>query len=494
MTPSRPVWTRRPVLRWLGQGLLGAGLLPTSSWALPGVDEPPAPGRPRPLVLPRFEETTLGNGLRVIVAPRPGLPLVTMALHLGTGALADPAGQTGLADLTHELRTRGALHRGRALDATDLARRVEALGSGLHSATNWRGSALSLTVATSHLDTAAELLADVIRRPTLPARELTRVRERAIDGLKFEQADPSALAGLIARRVAWGRSAYAQPQTRNSLERIHHADVLAQHQRQARPHGASLVFTGDISLPQALLLARRHWGDWRAHGPTPTAPPPQVADPTLPSRVLLDLPGAGQSGVVVLAPMPVGIDDPQRRIAQVAAEVLGGSYSARINQEVRIKRGLSYGASAGLNLYPEGGVLVTSTQTSHRSAAEVEQVMREEILRLAREAPTPTELAARQAGLVGGFARQLDTTAGLASLVIDRVERQRPLNEVGDVVPAVLAVTAQEVQDFAARYWHAAQLRTVIVGDLEAAGTALSRDGAWVGSARQLRLDAATLR
>lgn len=488
MTPM-PLWRRRPLLRGLG-----AGLLPMPAWALPGVDEPPEPGLPRPLVLPRFEEARLANGLRVIVAPRPGLPLVTMALHLGFGALADPLGQTGLADITHELRTRGAVHRGQTLDATALARRVEVLGSGLTSATNWRGSALSMTVATSHLDSAAELLADVIRRPTLPARELTRVRERAIDGLKFEQADPSALAGLIARRVAWGRSAYAQPTTRSSLERIHHADVLAQHQRQARPHWATLVLAGDISLPQALTLAKRHWGDWRAQGPTPPAPAAQVADPTLPSRVLLDLPGAGQSGVIVLAPMAVGVDDPQRRIAQVAAAVLGGSYSSRINQEVRIKRGLSYGASAGLNLYPEGGVLVTSTQTNHRSAAEVEQVMREEILRLAREAPTPAELAARQAGLVGGFARQLDTTAGLASLVIDRVERQRALNDVGDVVPAVLAVTAADVQNFAARHWSAAQLRTVIVGDLEAAGSALSRDDAWVGSARQLRLDVATLR
>jgi zinc protease len=192
--------------------------------------------------------------------------------------------------------------------------------------------------------------------------------------------------------------------------------------------------------------------------------------------------------------MSVGTDDPQRRVAQVAAAVLGGSYSARINQEVRIKRGLSYGASAGLNLYPEGGVLLTSAQTNHRNVAEVEQVMRHEIVRLAHDAPTVAELSARQAGLVGSFARQLDTTAGLASLVIDWVERRRTLEGIRDVVPAVLAVSAEQVRDFAAQHWSASQLRTVIVGDLDAAGPTLSREGAWVGSARQLRLDTATLR
>jgi len=489
MTTPR-VWTRRPVLRSLGWGLLGS----VSAWAAPGVDEPPEPGQPRPLVWPHIEEDRLPNGLRVIVAPRPGLPLVTLALHLGRGSLTDPTDQTGLADLTHELRTRGAIHRQHSLDATTLARTAEALGSGLSSATNWRGSALSMTVATSHQDQAAELLADAIRRPTLPANELARLRERAIDGLKFEHADPSSLAGLIARRVAWGRSAYAQPQTRESLERIHHADVLAQHHRQARPQWATLVMTGDVTLRQAMHLARRYWQDWQGQGPTLPPPPSQSAEPTLPTRVLLDLPSSGQSGVVVLAPMSVGTDDPQRRVAQVAAAVLGGSYSARINQEVRIKRGLSYGASAGLNLYPEGGVLLTSAQTNHRNVAEVEQVMRHEIVRLAHDAPTAAELSARQAGLVGSFAHQLDTTAGLASLVIDWVERRRTLEGIRDVVPAVLAVSAEQVRDFAAQHWSASQLRTVIVGDLDAAGPTLSREGAWVGSARQLRLDTATLR
>ena len=179
---------------------------------------------------------------------------------------------------------------------------------------------------------------------------------------------------------------------------------------------------------------------------------------------------------------------PERRAAQRATAVLGGGYSPRLNAELRIRRGLTYGASAANELQPSGGVMRAAAQTKHASAAEVAQVSRDEILRLGREAPAEAELAARKAALVGGFGRSFDTTAGLAGVVLGQVERGRPLAELARTAPEIEAVTAEQVREHAARHWTPESLRTVIVGDLAAGGDALK-----ALDPKALRLQAAEL-
>ena len=200
---------------------------------------------------------------------------------------------------------------------------------------------------------------------------------------------------------------------------------------------------------------------------------PAQARGQTPPLVLLDMPGSGQSGVAVAAPF-VATGAADRRAAQVASAVLGGGYSARLNQEVRIKRGLSYGAFADGEAQPPGGMFAARTQTDHKTAAEALALLRSEISRLATEPPTPAELAARQATLVGGFARRLDTTGGLAALAATQWSQGRPLADLQRTVPEILAVTPEQVAAFARSHWAPDQLRAVVVGDLSAAGSGLS--------------------
>jgi zinc protease len=178
-----------------------------------------------------------------------------------------------------------------------------------------------------------------------------------------------------------------------------------------------LVLAGDIGADVGLGLAERLLADWRdpsvglgaapaSASATQAARPAAAPDATAAgATVLVDMPGAGQSAVVVAAPF-VGHRHPQRRIGQVANAVIGGGYSARVNQEVRIRRGLSYGAFSETQVHPDAGLMLASTQTSHAHVAEVLRLLRAEIVRLAEAAPSPEELAARQATLVGSFARR----------------------------------------------------------------------------------------
>jgi zinc protease len=434
---------------------------------------PPLPAAPRPLALPPLHEITLDNGLATIVAARPGLPLVTVAIVLRAGAASDPPGRAGLAAATAALLARGAQRDGRRVGAAALAREAEALGASLDTAHGWHSVSVSMTVATPQLDAALALLADVVRRPLLAADELARWRLQALDDLDLARANPAAVAARVARRLHWGASPYGAVTTPASLWRLTRDDVVAFHRRAARPDRALLVLAGDVTPAQALALARRHLGDWRAPSRAAVAADaPRPAAPMAVREVWVDMPGAGQSGVVVAAPW-AALGDADLRVAQVAAAVLGGGYSARLNQQVRIRRGLSYGVFADGEAFAGGGWWSASAQTDHATAAEVLRLIRDEVERLARDAPQPDELAARKAALVGGFARAWETTAGIAALLAGHWAADRPWGALGAYPDEIGAVTAEQVRDFAARRWPAQVLRAVVAGDLAAAGAAV---------------------
>lgn len=440
--------------------------------ATPGVDGPPEPQPPRPVVLPPMPEERLPNGLRVIVAPRTGIPLVSARLLVRAGPETDPPGLAGLSSMAATLLSKGATRGGRAVDATTLAQQAEALGGSLDTGSSWRATTVAMTVTTPKLDAALSLIADVARRPTLAADELERARTQSLDSLRVALSSPGTVAGIAARRAWWGDSPYGVSVTPASLQKISVNDIKAFHARTFRPDQAALVLAGDVDMATALRLARRHFGDWRA----PDTPVPALvaaAPAPLPqSTVLVDMPGAGQSSVMVVGPF-VALDKEDRitrRIGQSANVLLGGGYSARMNQEVRIKRGLSYGAHSEAEAHPGGGMWSASAQTQNTTAPQVLQVMRDEMERLRREAPTAAELEARKATLIGGFSRRLETVGGLAATVSAQVSQDRPLAELRGFVEEINAVTPAQVQAFAQKYWTPGALRGVIAGDLKLAG------------------------
>ena len=470
-------------------------LLPGAGRAgTPGVDEPPSAQAPRPLVLPRLHESVLANGLVLVVAPRPGLPVVSLSLLVRAGPETDPAGRPGVAAMTATLWPKGALRAGKPVPAAELARQAEALGGGLESNSSWGASTLAMTVTSPRLDQAASLLADVLRHPLLATDELERARAQALDGLRVTLGNPAEVAALALRRAFWGEGPYGQVALPVALQRLTRADLQAFQVKWVRPDQVALVLVGNVTPEQGQALAQRLLGDWRAPaGPAPTLAlrlPAPIAAPL----VLIDMPGSGQSGVAVAAPyLGSGeADRSQRYAGLVANAVLGGGYSARLNQEVRIKRGLSYGAASSAESQPSGGMFSARAQTNHPTAAEVLALLRSEITRLAENPPAADELAARQATLVGSFARRLETTAGLSALLLGQLAQGRPLAELADYSPGLLAVTPAQVQAFARQHWQATGLRAVIAGDLTAAGDSLAALAA-VPPTQVLRLPVAEL-
>jgi len=474
------------LVRLIGALLLSlAGLAPIAR--AQSFDTPPQPGAPRPLTIATPVEQRLPNGLRVVLAERRGVQLVTAQLVVLSGSEVDPPQRAGLASITAGLLTKGT----RRHSATALAQAAESLGGALDSSAGWHQSEVAITVTVPKLDAALALVSEVVQQPVFAPAELDRLRAQALDELKVAYTRPATLAGQAAQRLLFGNGAYGHPAggTPASLARIARADLLALHAARYRPDNAVLVLAGDLDAADALRLAQRHFGAWKAGSSAPVPAPMPVGAALAQSAAVIDLPVSGQAAVVVATPLPpLGAD---RATAAVMNAVLGGGYSSRLNQEIRIRRGLSYGAGSALDARPDGATLRAGVQTKNESAAEVLGLVQTEFDRLAAAPVGADELAARKATVIGDFSRSVETTAGLGAAVEALIVAGRPLADLGQRIDALSAVGADAVQRYAAANLGAAGRRVVIAGDAARFAQALkaTTPGLSVIAADQLDLD-----
>ena len=427
----------------------------------PPVAKPPPLGQPVQAAVPALVERTLSNGLRVIVAKSTDLPLVTMQVAVRAGAAVDPAGKAGVADLTANLMTKGAGGR----TASQLASQVEALGAELGAQTGWDSAGFGLTVATDKADKAAALLADVVIRPTLASEELERLRTQALDGLSVSLQDPGDLAGFVANNVVMAGSPYGHVLGGSpaSLKTIAIADAKAAHAAWYRPDNAVLVITGALSPEQAFALAERAFGGWKRPAAAMPAAPTGALQ-AKPRLIVIDLPGAGQAAVSVALP-GIKRSDPAYFPAVVANATLGVGYSSRLNQEIRIKRGLSYGAGSQVAARRLPGPIVAGAQTKNETAPEVVELVLAELDRLGAAATPAAELVTRKAVLTGGRGRALETTEGLAAVASAYAIQDVSLDEVKSYDADIQAVDPALVQAYAGRTLDPKTASVVVVGD-----------------------------
>ncbi|HZX72269.1 MAG TPA: pitrilysin family protein [Rhodanobacter sp.] len=434
---------------------------------------PPTPGPAAPLNVPTSTAQTLPNGLQVISVRRADLPLVTAQLVLRRGGEMDPPQLAGLADLTANLLSKGAAGK----TAPQIAAAAEALGGTLNASAGWDESSVGITVTTPKLPAALGLLAEVVRQPDFSAGELQRARVQALDDLRLQLSQPTALASLAASRGVFGDGVYGHSRegTPGSLGRITRADVQHLHGELYRPDNAILILAGDITPAQAQQLAQASFGDWQKPATPLPSRPAGTAASKLPAILLIDQHGAGQAGVVVAHPAPPR-NDADYYVGTVANAVLGGSYSARLNEEIRIKRGLSYGATSRLQSLGDAGMWLAAAQTKNPSAPQVVDLMLGQFKRLGSTRVSANELAARKATLIGGYGRSLETTAGLADRVAELAIYGVKLDEIGKYVAQVQAITPRQIEKYAHKHLDSDASHVVVVGDAAQFAAAIRKE------------------
>jgi zinc protease len=210
-------------------------------------------------------------------------------------------------------------------------------------------------------------------------------------------------------------------------------------------------------------LAEKYFGDWKCTEEKKTGAAVIRGEIPKPSVVLIDMPDAGQAAVYI------GRAAPPRReedyyVGQMANGVLGGGFSSRLNREVRIKRGLSYGCGSRLSAYRGGGIFGAAAQTKNESVAEVVEVVRGEMSRLGGEVVPGEEFDARKAVITGSFQRELETNEGYVKRIADFVVHGLPVDSFAATLEKIEKVTPVEVKAFAEREFDTAAMTVVVVG------------------------------
>jgi zinc protease len=452
--------------------------------------QPPPAAAPVSARIPTTQTQTLTNGLRVIVAPNRALPLISADLRVPYGDAADPRGRAGLSQMTVDLLNKGTTTRG----ATDIAEQVESLGASINQSSGPDSSDVFLETRTDRVDQAFTLFADIVRNPTFAGEELDRERQQALDGLQVSLSEPGGIASFVMPRALYGEAPYGNVQSPASTQAITRDDIVSFHRAYWRPDAAVLVIAGDVSPEQGFALAQRYFGDWRRPDAAAPAQPDASAHASGTRTIVVDLPQTGQAAVQ-MGLRGITRRDPDYFPLLVANAVLGGGYSARLNEEIRIRRGLSYGAGSSLSARLAPGPIVASAQTRNDAAVQVYQLMSHEIARLGHDPIPADELSAREAALIGAFGRTVETISGLTGQISALALYGLPPESLQTYVHDVSSVTAAQAQAVAARYFDPARADVIVVGDAQHfyAGLRRLRPNAERIPVTQLDLDSASL-
>jgi predicted Zn-dependent peptidase len=435
---------------------------PASAQTAPDRTKPPVPGPAPSLRLPPIVKRTLSNGLPVWILERHKVPLVHVTVLVKAGAASDPAGKAGLASVTADLMDEGAGGR----SALELAEAVALLGATLGTAADWDDSTLTLQLPAAQLEAGLALLGDVALRPAFDPAEFERLKKTRVTAVRQRRDDPSAIANVAISRVLYGTShryGSLASGTEHSLSGLTLDDVKAFYGRTWQPAQSQLIVVGDVTPDRVVPLLEARFGGWKgaavASTPLPPAPAPKPR-----TIYLVDKPGAAQSQIRIGF---VGVPrrTPDYFTLDVVNTILGGSFTSRLNQNLREQHGYAYGASSAFAMRASAGPFVATAgvQTDKTTESLKEFFTELEAIR----APIPdAELARGRNYEALSFPSQFETLRGVAAQLAELAVYDLPESFVSDYVPKIQAVTAAEAQTAARTYFVPGSLAVVVVGDL----------------------------
>lgn len=430
----------------------------------------PEPTAPRSYHFPSFVQATLANGMRLVVAPIPKLPLVSIAAVIDAGATTERDGEEGAAALTAQLLLEGAA----GMDGAALTDRFERIGTSVEAHADWDAATVTLTVLRERLPEALALVRDLLRAPEFPEREVTRLKDERLAELLQLRAEPGSLADeQFARAVYAPTARYATPAAGSATSvRALARDVVREfYARRYRSSTTTLVLAGDVTVEGARALAEQLFGDWQG-GDVPTTERSIDAAPAQKLVRVVAKSDAPQSEVRV---GHVGL--PRRHADYFAATVLnavlGGLFSSRINLNLREAHGYTYGAFSAFEWRRASGPFTIHTAVkSEVTGAAVREILKE--IDGVRTSPiSDSELSLATSYLDGVFPIRYETTAAIATALSNLVIHELPENYYDEYRGRVRAVTTDDVLRAAQQHLHPDRLNIVVVGDPSVISTQL---------------------
>ena len=446
-------------------------------------DMPPlAP--PRPFVFPKVATKTFENGLRVFVASDPdpdhAEPSVSIELLLpDAGTAADPPGKPGVADMTASLVTEGTEKR----SAQEIASAIDFVGGTLEANASEDCTTIEASVVKKDFAEAMDLLSDVTLHASFAAPELDRRKEQALSDLSMSYDDAEYLASATFRRVVFGGNSYGLPGegTPETVHGLTRDDIVAFRDKHYFPKGALLAFAGDITPEEAFAATEKYLGSWTNAGvaaASSTMSPAESGNgaprPKGLRIFLIDKPDAVQTQIRIGGP-GIARGNPDYLALQVTNQIFGGSYNARLNTAVRLKKGLTYDASSSFPSYRTAGDFQVTTFTRTDETVPATQLVLDELRTMSSGDVTPDELSVARDFLAGVFPLHAETPSDVADRVLGAAFYGLPADYLDTYQQRIRAMTAADVKRVAQKYLDPEDLDVVFVGNVAGFRDAISK-------------------
>ena len=459
---SRP----RPPALGMAAVSLACGLVFVAALAAqsgPDRSHPPAVGAPPQLKLAPLQKRMLSNGVPVWLVEQHEVPLVQLTLLLKAGGNEDPAGKFGLASMTAAMLDEGAGTR----SALEIADEIEYLGASLAATSSFDASAVRLGVPVSRLSAALPVMADVALRPAFPDAELERLRQERLTDLLQARDDPASVAPMAFARLLFGAShryGTGVIGTAATLKSFTTGDLKSFHDANFHPGNATLIVVGDVTADVIVPQLDKQFGAWRAAAAPPgRTSPPNAPQPGQRQITIVDMPGAAQSQIRIGA---VGVprSTPDYFPIQVLNTILGGSFTSRLNQNLREEHGYSYGASSRFDMRLSAGPFFAGAGVQTDKTAEALREFFNELTAI-RKPVSADELTKARNYLAFGFPSQFETIGDFSAQLEQLVVHGLPDTYYADFVKNLQTVTREAMLKASETHIQPDRFLVVIAGD-----------------------------
>ncbi len=421
----------------------------------------PALGPAPELNLPKIQKRALSNGLAVWLIESHEVPLAQVNLLIEAGSSDDPTGKPGVASLAAAMLDEGTAGR----SSLEIADAVDFLGAVLQTSSSFDASSIRLNVPVARLADALPIMADVALRPTFPQQDLERLRQERLTSLLQARDDPASIASIAFSRTLFGpvhRYGTGAIGTPGALKGVTADDLRAFHAAYYAPSSATLVVVGDVRMDAVLPLLEQHFAAWKGTSKA------RAMVPVAPQRArreiyIVDKPGAEQSQVRI-GWIGVPRSTPDYFTLVVLNTVLGGSFTSRLNQNLRETHGYAYGATSAFDMRLSAGPFVAAAGVQTDKTAEAVREFFNELGGIQKPIPAE-ELAKAKNYLALGFPADFETTGDLSRRIEEMIVHDLPEDYFERYVARIQAVTPAAVQKAAATYLQPDKFLVIVVGD-----------------------------
>ncbi len=422
--------------------------------------QPPPPLPARPIELPTPVETTLPNGLVVVVVEDSRLPLVSYRLAFRTGDAHDPPELPGLMDMLTGLLTEGTESR----TSREIADEVARLGATLQAGANSDYTTVAASSLATFGENILELLADVALRPVFPPNEVELAKQNTKESLKQQRAQPSFLASEMVARVMFGEHPYhATAPTPESIDATTRERLVEFHRATFVANNAVLLVAGDVQQDSILQQVENLFGNWQPGNVAGDDFPPPPAR-TSRSAYIVDRPGSAQANIVI-GNAGITRTSPDYFPLLVMHTVLGANASSRLFMNLREEKGYTYGAYSSLDARRTAGTFRATAEVRTPVTGYSLKEFFYELNRIRNEPVSEKEIADAKSYLTGVFPLRLETQEGLVDQLVQIKMFGLPENYLEIYRDRIQAVTIPQVQEVARKYVRPDEAAIVIVGD-----------------------------